>query len=249
MKPKIIATKKCLECGGIFSKKPTESRKYWAKKKYCSFVCSLVHTTIKKQRNSEKPTLGIEPWNKGTIGIMKPNSTSFKKGHKMNVGIPRPDMLGEKNPLWKPKKVRRCAYCKKELSLVPWQMKNRKRFFCNRDCWAKGTRGVGSPVFKGDKAISKIRSRIGALPHYAEWRKSILNRDKWTCQICGSKRNLEVDHLKRFLHIIEENVITSPIEAVNCKELWDIANGRTLCRKCHRTTDTYGTKGLKKLST
>jgi len=31
-------------------------------------------------------------------------------------------------------------------------------------------------------------------------------------------------------------------EAVKCNELWDISNGRALCRECHRKTDTWGNK-------
>ena len=36
--------------------------------------------------------------------------------------------------------------------------------------------------------------------------------------------------------VISENKIKTFEEAINCKELWDITNGRTLCITCHRKT-------------
>jgi len=42
-----------------------------------------------------------------------------------------------------------------------------------------------------------------------------------------------------------ERAITTVEEALNCPELWDLSNGRTLCKPCHRKTDTWG-KGVYK---
>lgn len=36
------------------------------------------------------------------------------------------------------------------------------------------------------------------------------------------------------LKIQEENNIKTLEDAENCEELWNINNGRTLCRNCHR---------------
>lgn len=38
--------KRCLTCNTVFSKKPSDSKKYWVVKKYCSIECS--GTTFKK---------------------------------------------------------------------------------------------------------------------------------------------------------------------------------------------------------
>ena len=55
---------------------------------------------------------------------------------------------------------------------------------------------------------------------YKSWKKQVLKRDDYTCQKCGTKENLVVHHKERF----SEN-----------KELrFDIANGITLCQKCHK---------------
>ena len=33
------------------------------------------------------------------------------------------------------------------------------------------------------------------------------------------------------------------MEALECKLIWEISNGRTLCFECHKKTDTYGNRG------
>lgn len=240
-----IDTKICLVCGVKFCKRPTESQRYWITKKYCSCKCSLTVTTVKKQKNSDKPGLGKAGWNKGSKGIMKANSGSFEKGNIPWIkGKKLPEFSGENHPNWKSKIEKECEVCNKKLLLPPWQA---KRFrFCGRECWAKGTRGKGSPVYKGENAKTPLRRRIMELPEYKEWHATILRRDDYLCVLCGEKRLLEVDHIKRFLHILQENNMTTIEQARECKELWDLSNGRTLCRPCHRKTDTFGTTGLKK---
>lgn len=36
--------------------------------------------------------------------------------------------------------------------------------------------------------------------------------------------------------------ITTINEAIDCKELWDVDNGRVLCIPCHKKTDSYGSR-------
>ena len=81
------------------------------------------------------------------------------------------------------------------------------------------------------------------------WRAEIFERDNYTCQICG-KRDGKIcaDHIISFLEVILKNNINSYEEAVNCSELWELKNGRTLCYPCHYKTDNYGSKNLKKIT-
>lgn len=54
---------------------------------------------------------------------------------------------------------------------------------------------------------------------YGKFRKSVLKRDNYACQLCGSKEKLEVHHKKSY---------------VNHKRLrTTVSNGITLCQKCH----------------
>ena len=58
-------------------------------------------------------------------------------------------------------------------------------------------------------------------PEYKLWHKAVLERDGWACIWCGSKENIEADHIKPF--------------AMYPELRFAIDNGRTLCRKCHNT--------------
>lgn len=63
---------------------------------------------------------------------------------------------------------------------------------------------------------------------YRKWRKGIINRDK-VCQNCGSKKDLEVHHIKRFSDYPELRM---------CDD-----NAVALCRKCHRRLHKEGKNG------
>ena len=71
-----------------------------------------------------------------------------------------------------------------------------------------------------------------------EWRKSIWIRDDYTCQKCGIKGGcgkaviLNAHHIKSYSKYPE------------CR--YDMNNGITLCIDCHKLTDNYGGKCLKK---
>ena len=64
---------------------------------------------------------------------------------------------------------------------------------------------------------------------------------KFTCQHCGIRGGeIQADHIKSLALILQENNIKTFEEAQNCIELWDVTNGRTLCRECHIKTPTFG---------
>lgn len=55
---------------------------------------------------------------------------------------------------------------------------------------------------------------------YGKFRKNVLERDDYTCQICGSKENLEVHHIKEYSKYPKLRTCLS--------------NGITLCKSCHK---------------
>ena len=66
---------------------------------------------------------------------------------------------------------------------------------------------------------------------------SIIEQDDYICQSCKKKGGkLEVDHFpKTFSEIFNQYKFKELEDAINCAELWDINNGRTLHQECHRS--------------
>lgn len=104
--------------------------------------------------------------------------------------------------------------------------------------------GENNHFWKGGK--TKLSLQIRNSVEYSFWRKQIFERDNYACQICGRKNKkgdkviIEVDHIYPFSKILDDFDITSIEEAISCEKLWDIENGRTLCRDCHKNTETWG---------
>jgi len=94
---------------------------------------------------------------------------------------------------------------------------------------------------------SNLTKRIRDLPESKEWTKKVFKRDDYTCQDCEKKGgNLEAHHKKSFVIILQDFLQEynqfSPIEdketlvrlAITYKPFWDILNGKTLCKDCHK---------------
>jgi len=94
-------------------------------------------------------------------------------------------------------------------------------------------RGDKHPNWKG--GITPLVMKIRLCPRTKIWRDSIFSRDNFTCHLCGKRGGrIEADHYPiPFSEIFKKNLIKSLDQAIECKEFWDINNGRTLCRPCH----------------
>lgn len=90
-----------------------------------------------------------------------------------------------------------------------------------------------SPLYKQIRDCVKMQ----------EWRKAIFQRDDYTCQGCSKRGGtLNADHIKQFALILKEHEIKTLEDSLMCSELWELANGRTLCSQCHRKTETFARK-------
>jgi HNH endonuclease len=81
--------------------------------------------------------------------------------------------------------------------------------------------------YKG--GITSKNNKIRASLEYRLWREAIFERDNYTCQICGQRGGkIIADHILPFAYFPAIRL------ALN--------NGRTLCKECHKKTDTYQNK-------
>jgi len=76
---------------------------------------------------------------------------------------------------------------------------------------------------------------------YFAWRKAVFERDNYTCVWCGVRGGeLAPDHITPFSLLLRASNARNIEEAFNYERLWDVENGRTLCRDCHLKTPTFG---------
>lgn len=97
-------------------------------------------------------------------------------------------------------------------------------------------KGAKSHLWKG--GITEINQKIRTTLEYRLWREAVFKRDNYTCVWCFAKNGngktvvLNADHIKQFAHYPELR--------------FAIDNGRTLCKSCHKKTNTYGNSSKNK---
>jgi len=130
-----------------------------------------------------------------------------------------------------------CFFCGEPLYKAPTILKNKNKFACSK-CKGKARSlmlkenpslyknlvGDNHHNWKGGITKKKKRQRD---TFGRSIRKMVLKRDNYTCQMCGDKKNLQVDHIQRFSDYEELRFSTD-----NC---------RTLCMDCHYFV-TFGRK-------
>ena len=130
-----------------------------------------------------------------------------------------------------------CEICGNEFWRSPVAIKNGECRFCSKQCYQEWQRGrPKSEAWKAKKiannknrasgySLRKLYKFIRESNEYKEWRKSVFERDDYTCQKCflrskkGNQVYIEAHHLKPFALFPEER--------------FAIDNGVTLCKSCH----------------
>ena len=98
----------------------------------------------------------------------------------------------------------------------------------------------GKPLsMKHRKKLSIARGGNGDIrnkrcsPEGKQWRSDIFQRDNWTCQTCGKRGcYLEAHHIKSWVNYLELR--------------YELNNGVTLCKECHKLTNNYKGRNAKK---
>lgn len=138
---------------------------------------------------------------------------------------------------------RRCLVCGKEFKAVTSEVKKGKSKFCSHKCYSlwlsKNKIGENSYRWKG--GITPTHLIIRGSIQYSKWRNEIFKRDNFACQKCGNNTSGELNahHIKKFSAILNDIKQKFPLFPIidiskNINDLWNISNGVTLCKKCHK---------------
>lgn len=113
-----------------------------------------------------------------------------------------------------------CNYCGKQTYRYKGNAKG-KYIYCSRICMGKSKSGKNHINWQGGK--SRISDILRNSKEWRDWRKSVFERDNYTCIMCGNYGcRLEPHHIKPKSKFIEL--------------VFNINNGATLCYKCHQKT-------------
>lgn len=215
------------------------------------------HHTIESKEKNRISHLGKIPWNKGLKVQCNTGRTQFKKGQ---VSINKGKKFPNSHPIGMTGKTQSIETKLKISNSLKGRIPKNLKSIAG---WNKGIRvsedikkkislsrkgklvGIDNHLWKG--GITKLQDIIRTSYDYKLWRSDVFTRDNFTCQICLKRGiRLEAHHIKPFSIILKEHQIYSFKDSLLCNELWEISNGQTLCEECHKATDTYLIKKIKK---
>jgi hypothetical protein len=183
----------------------------YAKRKYCSTICSskskiglsrelhintLKYIELKKLNGLNNPKKKCECGNKKDVKSKTCQNCFFEKI----------------------KRNSNCLFCKDKFI-----KKHSTTKFCKKECHINYLKnfysGSKNPNWKN--GITKPNKKIRASEKYIEWRNKVFIRDNYTCQDCKTiGGNLHAHHIKSFSKFIDLR--------------FEITNGLTLCFNCHK---------------
>lgn len=231
-----LVIRKCGYCKETFKRTPSTSNVVTA---YCSIECRNKHLSY-RVKGENNPN-----W-KGKTSIIececcgkpfeykdyfnsenKYCSQKCKSIHQMVI------LKGKNNPNFKNRTgYIKCDCCNKDIERPMHNIELRKNNYCSLKCKYKHTgllySGPNNPNYTNGLSHN-YRARYRIVEGYGEWKKSVMERDSFTCQLCGCSKggNLHAHHLDGYNWAEEKRT--------------DVDNGITLCSSCHiNFHKTYG---------
>lgn len=221
---KNASEKKCHWCGKVYYA-------YRKTSKYCSHTCSSI-------ANRKDPNITTTP-DKNKIKKPKKKYYCFICNKEIKKGLKYcKECFDLKNKNSKIEVI--CKTCGKTFLCYKKFIKK----YCSPKCRKGIYKGKGNPNYRNGSKELKVMIRDCA--KNKDLIIKILNRDNYTCQLCGQRGgNLQVDHIKEFKTIFDEFLekykIYNPIKdkyilfdlSQKYKPFWDKKNLQVLCKKCN----------------
>lgn len=131
-----------------------------------------------------------------------------------------------------------CTYCGNVREIIKSDYnENSENHYCNKKCEGLHRRET-MPRGKDHwnyKGTTPIYQAIRTLRQYKEWRTKVFERDNYVCRMCDKNSiELMVHHIRTIREIIQFYGIENSMDAENCNELWNVNNGITVCKDCHK---------------
>lgn len=138
-----------------------------------------------------------------------------------------------------------CLSCGKEyISLAETLLNGPPRVHGCQECASKFQRAINrerciernkkNKKKEKDLVPTSLASRLRSSSSGKKWKMAVLEKDNNQCIVCKTSHKLVAHHLVRFSIILKIFGIQSVDEAYLCESLWDIGNGVTLCKLCHK---------------
>jgi 5-methylcytosine-specific restriction endonuclease McrA len=240
----------CRKCGkeGLYMDDDYTPKHIWTDEENDKFKELYPNYTNKELIEIHYPKLTEKDlWDRAyRLGIVKSEETTERR-YKLHSE----KMYGVDSPLYG---IKRSEETKQKLSLAKKGVKSywlgKKRSLDQKLYLSKLKResgqwkGENNPRHKdplnGERngnwqgGITSWNAKIRNSNEYLEWKVSVFKRDNYTCQCCGSKRNLEAHHIENF--------------SSNPELRFDTNNGLTMCTDCHNPIKqgsfhhTFGTR-------
>jgi hypothetical protein len=204
--------KRCKQCLSVMKrrKKSEASRVNWL---FCSKTCGAVHNN-KSRTQTEDRFCG----NCGSsFGVNTTNTVSARKRFcSSRCAITHRN--DQNNPSVSPQAREKIAIAAKKRGTSHMrtdQAREKQRISIS-----------GSGHWNWQGGITPENRRRRNLKEYKDCRKLVFARDNFTCLLCGKRGGyLEMDHIKPWAYFPELR--------------YALSNLRTLCKPCHKETDTY----------
>ena len=166
----------------------------------------------------------------------KKHRDALKRGHKGIWSRHKHPNLGRKLPAEHIEKIRKANTGKKKSLEERKKISDRMK---GNTIWAGKKHSKKSKYLMSQKArkneksnfwkggATKENKKLRSSARFRRWRDAVYKRDDYTCVFCGKRGGrLNPDHIKKFADFPDLR--------------FNVDNGRTLCEKCHKGTDTYG---------